>query len=112
MRPHRLSLILLVSLACITSQSSADAQVVSTQRAGQGLPPGQVQAPASPGGMVLIGSDIWIGDGAQGSMLLSTVPAVKGPLEALNLNDPERVTALPRSYRAAGASVIACSSSR
>ena len=63
---NRLGLFLLVSLACIISQSSAEAQVQATQRAGQGLPPGQIVAPNTPGGMVLIGSDIWYGDGAQG----------------------------------------------
>ncbi|HEY1541969.1 MAG TPA: hypothetical protein VGG01_06140, partial [Xanthobacteraceae bacterium] len=46
---------------------------MSTQRAGQGLPPGQIFAPGSPGGMVLIGSDIYIGDGAQG--LRHLIPA-------------------------------------
>ncbi len=63
---NRLTLFLLVSLASIISLSAAEAQIVATQRAGQGLPPGQTIAPNTPGGMVLIGSDIWYGDGAQG----------------------------------------------
>ncbi len=52
--------------AALPFASSAQAQIVATQRAGQGLPPGQTIAPNTPGGMVLIGSDIWYGDGAQG----------------------------------------------
>jgi hypothetical protein len=66
---------LLVSLACagLPFASSAQAQIVSTQRAGPGLPPGQTIAPNTPGGMVLIGSDIFIGDGAQGLRHLAPV---------------------------------------
>jgi hypothetical protein len=64
---------LLVSLTIFTSQSSAQAQIVATQRAGQGLPAGQTIAPNTPGGMVLIGSDIFIGDGAQGLRHLAPV---------------------------------------
>ena len=53
--------------------SAAEAQIVSTQRAGPGLPPGQTIAPNTPGGMVLMGSDIFIGDGAQGLRHLAPV---------------------------------------
>jgi hypothetical protein len=56
----------LAACAVLPFASSAEAQIVATQRAGQGLPPGQTIAPNTPGGMVLIGSDIWYGDGAQG----------------------------------------------
>ncbi len=45
---------------------ATEAQIISTQRAGQGLPPNQVLAPSAPGGMVLLGSDIYFADGAQG----------------------------------------------
>ena len=58
-----------------------EAQIVSTQRAGQGLPAGQVLAPSAPGGMVLLGSDIYIGDGAQGLRhSLPSDPATPDPV--------------------------------
>jgi len=41
-------------------------QVLATQRAGFGLPPGQVAAPNTPGGGVLVGNNLYTGDGAQG----------------------------------------------
>jgi hypothetical protein len=58
------STIAIAACAVLALAPSAKAQLVSTQRAGQGLPPGQLFAPNTPGGMVLIGSDIWYGDGA------------------------------------------------
>ena len=41
-------------------------QVLATQRAGFGLPAGQVTAPNTPGGGVLVGNNFYTGDGAQG----------------------------------------------
>ena len=51
--------------ACFLPQS-AGAQISATQRAGFGLPPGQVVAPNTPGGGVVIGSSFYSGDGANG----------------------------------------------
>ncbi len=42
------------------------AQVPATQRSGFGLPPGQVAAANTPGGGVLVGNNLYTGDGAQG----------------------------------------------
>jgi hypothetical protein len=56
------SAIAIAACAALPFAPSAQAQIVATQRAGQGLPPGQSFAPDTPGGMVLIGSDIWYGD--------------------------------------------------
>jgi hypothetical protein len=44
----------------------AQAQVLATQRAGAGLPPGQTVAPNTPGGGVVIGRNLYTGDAAQG----------------------------------------------
>jgi len=41
-------------------------QVLATQRAGFGLPPGQVAAPNTPGGGVVIGSNVWATDAVWG----------------------------------------------
>jgi hypothetical protein len=41
-------------------------QVLATQRVGFGLPPGQVAAPNTPGGGVLVGNNLYTGDAAQG----------------------------------------------
>ncbi len=43
-----------------------NAQVQATQRAGFNLPAGQTPAPNTPGGAVLVGSNLYTGDGAQG----------------------------------------------
>jgi hypothetical protein len=49
---------------------TARGQVQATQRAGFGLPPGQVAAPNTPSGGVVVGSNVYIDDGAQGFMHL------------------------------------------
>ena len=41
-------------------------QVLATQRAGFNLPAGQVPAPNTPGGAVVVGSNLYTGDGANG----------------------------------------------
>jgi hypothetical protein len=42
------------------------AQVLATQRVGFGLPPGQTAAPNTPGGGVVVGSNLYTGDAANG----------------------------------------------
>jgi hypothetical protein len=69
----------LAACALVSLASPATAQLVSTQRAGQGLPPGQIFAPNSPGGMVLIGSDIWYGDSNAGLRHLIPAPTNTSP---------------------------------
>ncbi|MCX6022130.1 MAG: homocysteine S-methyltransferase family protein [Chloroflexi bacterium] len=46
-----------------------------------------------------------VADGALGTMLLQNGPLVS-PLEALTISEPQRVGAVHRAYRAAGASVV------
>lgn len=71
----------IAACAAVSFTSVAEAQIVSTQRAGQGLPPSQLLAPSTPGGMVLLGSDIYIGDGAQGLRhFLPSDPATPDPV--------------------------------
>ena len=74
----------IAACAALPFASSAHAQIVATQRAGQGLPPGQIQAPASPGGMVLIGSDIWYGDVNWGLRHLTPDPNAPVPADPVN----------------------------
>jgi hypothetical protein len=46
--------------------SAAHGQVLATQYAGFNLPPGQAPAPNTPAGAVVVGSNLYTGDGAQG----------------------------------------------
>ena len=69
-----------VLLFCLTL---AHSQVLATQRAGFGLPPGQVAAPNTPGGGVVVGSNVYIDDGAQGFMhLMPADPANPDPVNS------------------------------
>lgn len=43
-----------------------DAQIAADLVAGPGIPQGNIFAPHTPSGMVIIGSDLWVGDEAQG----------------------------------------------
>jgi hypothetical protein len=63
MRRIGLELSVLFALAGATAVYG---QVLATQRAGFGLPAGQVAAPNTPGGAVVVGSNLYTGDGAQG----------------------------------------------
>ena len=44
----------------------AEAQVAADLVAATGIPPGRNFAPHTPAGMLIIGPNIWVGDGAQG----------------------------------------------
>jgi hypothetical protein len=46
--------------------AAANAQLVATQRAGFGLPSGQTAAPNTPASAVIVGSNVYATDGAQG----------------------------------------------
>jgi hypothetical protein len=63
----RFGILLATLLVCLIP---AQGQILATQRAGFGLPPGQVAAPNTPGGGVVVGSNLYIDDGAQGFMHL------------------------------------------
>jgi len=70
---NRITALALAATACATLQfvSSADAYaqatlVQATQVAGFGLPSGDILAPNTPGGGVVIGGNFYSGDGAQG----------------------------------------------
>jgi hypothetical protein len=65
----------IAACALVSFGTSAQAQIVSTQRAGQGLPQGQVLAPSNPGGMFLVGPDIYIGDFKAGLRQFVPVPS-------------------------------------
>ena len=58
---------LLTWLVCAAAGGSLMyGQVLATQRAGFNLPAGQTPAPNTPGGAVVVGSNLYTGDGAQG----------------------------------------------
>ena len=69
-----------VLLAC---SASSQGQILATQRAGFGLPAGQVAAPNTPGGGVVVGSNVWEADGAQGFVhLMPADPANADPVNS------------------------------
>jgi hypothetical protein len=55
-----------LTAAALVGLVPAHAQVSATQRAGFNLPAGQTPAPNTPGGAVVIGSNLYTGDGANG----------------------------------------------
>jgi len=61
----RIRFILLTTIL-VTSSIAANGQVMATQRAGFGLPPGQVAAPNTPGGGVVIGNNVYATDAVNG----------------------------------------------
>src|SRR5262249_35789769 len=58
--------IIAVTTTLFASFAVANAQLVATQRAGFGLPPGQTAAPNTPASAVVVGSNVYSTDGAQG----------------------------------------------
>jgi hypothetical protein len=60
---RRICSVVLFSLA---GSAAMHGQVPATQRAGFNLPSGQVPAPNTPGGAVVVGSSLYTGDGANG----------------------------------------------
>src|SRR5215467_16349584 len=79
MKKLRLIALTTIFLFCL---NLAYGQVLATQRAGYGLPPNQVAAPNTPGGGVVVGSNVYIDDGAQGFMHL--MPADPNNPDAVN----------------------------
>ena len=63
MRRNYIGTLVLCSLA---GSVAVHGQVLATQRAGFNLPLGQVPAPNTPGGAVVLGSNLYTGDGANG----------------------------------------------
>ena len=63
MKTFRIAMFGAVALACLTP---VRAQVLATQRVGTGLPAGQVAAPNTPGGGVVVGSNLYTGDAVNG----------------------------------------------
>jgi hypothetical protein len=53
-------------LISVSGTISINAQVLASERAAFGLPPGQVPAPNTPAGAVVVGNNLYTGDGAQG----------------------------------------------
>jgi hypothetical protein len=62
---NRIRLILFTTIL-VTSFVAAYGQVLAMQRAGFGLPPGQVAAPNTPGGGVVVGNNIYATDAVNG----------------------------------------------
>jgi hypothetical protein len=58
--------IILSSAVLLVCLVPTRAQVLATQRSGFNLPPGQVAAPNTPGGGVVVGSNIYTGDAVNG----------------------------------------------
>lgn len=80
MRKLGIGVLIAILLAC---SAKSHAQVLATQRAGFGLPPGQVAAPNTPAGGVVVGSNVYIDDGAQGFMhLMAADPANPDPVNS------------------------------
>lgn len=59
-------LLVLIAAVALISLASAQGPILATQRAGFHLPPGQTVSPNTPGGAVVVGSNVYIDDGAQG----------------------------------------------
>src|SRR5262245_17633505 len=68
MIPRRMTVLAIAAVAFAAFQFAplAHAQVQATLRSAQGLPPGQLFASATPGGSVVLGADLYVGDGVQG----------------------------------------------
>lgn len=60
------SRVILGIAALAIAAASAEAQVAADLVAAAGIPPGSAFAPHTPSGTVIIGSNIWVGDEAQG----------------------------------------------
>jgi hypothetical protein len=58
--------LILLTTILVGSLVAAYGQVLATQRAGFGLPPGQVAAPNTPGGGVVVGSNVYATDQVNG----------------------------------------------
>ena len=71
----------LLASAALLYATVAYPQALTTQIAGPNIPPGQTLAPSNPGGMVIAGKNIWIGDANQGiRALLPTDAANPDPV--------------------------------
>ena len=79
MKRLRITVFTTILLASLAVQG----QVLATQRAGFGLPAGQTAAPNTPGGGIVVGSNVYIGDGANGFMhLMPADPANPDPVNS------------------------------
>ena len=58
--------VICAAAASLLLSTPGSAQVTADLVAGPGIPSGNIFAPHTPAGMVIIGSNIWVGDGAQG----------------------------------------------
>jgi len=80
MKKLRLIALTTIFLFCL---NLAQGQVLATQRAGYGLPANQNVAPNTPGGGVVVGSNVYIDDGAQGFIhLMPADPANPDPVNS------------------------------
>ena len=59
------NIIMCAATACLAALSSS-AQVTADLVAAPGIPPGNIFAPHTPAGMVIVGRNLWFADGAQG----------------------------------------------
>lgn len=54
------------TVAALLASGLGNAQVAATEVAGSGIPPGNIFAPHTPAGMLIVGNNIWVGDEVQG----------------------------------------------
>ena len=109
MKFNRTTALAAATIACVSLQLvfSANAQIQATQVAGFGLPPGQVAAPNTPGGGVVVGPNFWSGDGAQGFLhWLPADPANADPIDTGILVPDQTIT---KSLGGGTACVLFCS---
>jgi hypothetical protein len=71
-------LLLIIALRVIPAQAQAQAQLVAAPN----IPPGVIFAPHTPAGMLIIGPNVWVGDGAQG--LRHYVPVDPNNIDPIN----------------------------
>ena len=64
----------LCALGTLLVSATADSQVTANLVAATGIPAGNVFAPHTPSGTIIIGNNLWVGDEAQDTMCRSIRP--------------------------------------
>src|SRR5215467_5188797 len=78
----RLKNLILCAAVAVLGSVQGSAQVAADLVAGPGIPSGNNFAPHTPSGMVIIGSNLWVGDEAQG--LHHYIPADPNNTDPIN----------------------------
>ena len=69
-------------VAALLASALANAQVAADPVAAPGIPAGNIFAPHTPAGMVIIGANVWVGDEAQG--LRHYIPVAPNNVDPVN----------------------------